>query len=54
MIPSPFPAILRIVSGYQGKYLQKKKEERKTKNADKTQTKLNAIHFWYNVKTLPQ
>ena len=33
---------------------KRKKEERKKKNTDRTQTKLNAPHVRYNVKTLPQ
>ena len=49
MIPSPFPAILRIVSVYQGKY---QLTEKKEKNTDRTKNKLNAPHVRYNVKTL--
>ena len=35
MIPSPFPAILQIVSVYQGKYQKKKKIKKKKKNKER-------------------
>ena len=59
MIPSPFPAILQIVSVYQGKYqkkkkIKKKKRIKKGKNTDRTQTKLIAPLTRYNVKLLRQ
>ena len=55
MIPSLFPAILCIVSICEERYGQKKNKRRKKerkKNTDRTQTKLNAPHAKYNVKTL--
>ena len=33
---------------------KRKKEERKIKNPDRIQNKLNALHVMYNVKILPQ
>ena len=33
---------------------KRKKEERKIKNPDRIQNKLNALHVIYNVKILPQ
>ena len=55
MIPSLFPAILWIVSVCEERYGQQKNKRRKKerkKNTDRTQTKLNAPHVKYNVKTL--
>ena len=57
MVPSPFPATLWIVSVCQRKYREKNRKEmkeRKKKNTDRTQTKLNAPHVRYNVKILAQ
>ena len=36
------------------KIKKKNKGERKKKNTDRTQAKLNAPHVWYNVKIQPQ
>ena len=54
MIPSPFPAIMWIVSVCQENTDRTRKKRSKKKNMDTTQTKLNAPHVRYNVKILPQ
>ena len=57
MIPSPFLlACESLVSVKQntGRKINKKKKRKKVKNMDRTQTKLNAPHDWYNIKILPQ
>ena len=55
MIPSAFPTILWIVSVCQRKIpIEKEKKEEIKKNKDRTQTKINASHLRYILKTLPQ
>ena len=53
MIPSPFLAILQPLVSIKENTAEKK-EERKKKNTDGTQTKLNAPHVRCNVKTLSE
>ena len=43
-----------LVSVKENTHRKRKTEERKKKNTDRRQTKLNAPHVRYNVKILPQ
>ena len=55
MIHSPFLlASESLMSVKQNSGRKIKKERKKVKNIDRTQTKLNAPHHWYNIKILPQ
>ena len=53
-IPSPFPSYESLVSVKANTPIGKEKKNKKEKNTDRTQTKLNAPHLIYNVKILPQ
>ena len=55
IIPSPASSYESLVSVKEdtNRKRKKKKEIKKEKNTDRTQTKLNAPHVMYNVKILP-